>query len=114
MSLNAKWRRSNAVWLTGALAAASLAAAAQQPAPQPAPQAAPQGRSQSHSQAAGVLRVQLRPRLVPGVTMRYQIEVESTSDTTHGGVVKDPQGPSRLIVTWNATVRMEVLSGNAS
>jgi hypothetical protein len=46
--------------------------------------------------------------------MRYQIQVESTSDTTRSGAVQDPQGPSHLIVTWDATVRMEVLSGNTA
>ena len=112
MFLNAKRRRQGrALWLAAVLAATALAVSAQQSAQQ---QAAPQSRNQARSQANDPLRVHLRTRLTPGVVMRYRIEVESTSDTTHGGAVQDPQGPSHLIVTWDATVRMEVLSGNAA
>ena len=37
------------------------------------------------------------------------MQFETTTDTTRSGLASDPQGPSSLIVDWNATVRMEVL-----
>ena len=38
------------------------------------------------------------------------MEFETTTQTSRSGVASDPEGPSSLVVTWNATVRMEVLS----
>ena len=102
MNLNARRQRRRVAWLAGTLAALSLVIAARQPA------------TAARAQTRGAARVQPRPRLTPGVVMRYQIEVQSTSDTSHSGAVQDPQGPSHLIVTWNATIRMEALSGNAA
>jgi hypothetical protein len=37
------------------------------------------------------------------------MEFETTTDTKRSGLASDPQGPSSLVVDWNATVRMEVL-----
>src|ERR1700722_720703 len=54
-------------------------------------------------------RVSLAPRFIPGETFRYEMQFETTTDTTRSGLASDPQGPSSLIVDWNATVRMEVL-----
>ena len=53
----------------------------------------------------------LHPKLVPGEVMRYQVEFQTTSDTKAGGTVADPEGPSRVVITWNAKVRLEVLAG---
>jgi hypothetical protein len=58
-------------------------------------------------------RVSLVPRFVPGETFRYEMEFETTTDTTRSGMTKDPQGPSSLVVDWNATVRMEILATDA-
>src|ERR1700688_2674186 len=54
-------------------------------------------------------RVSLSPRFVPGDTFRYEMQFETSTDTTRSGLASDPQGPSSLVVDWNATVRMEVL-----
>jgi hypothetical protein len=55
------------------------------------------------------LRIDLRPKLVPGAVLRYQVQLQTITDTKRSGAVSDPQGPSRLVVTWDATVRLEVL-----
>jgi hypothetical protein len=59
-------------------------------------------------------RVSLSPRFVPGETFRYEMEFETTTNTTRSGLASDPQGPSSLVVDWNAAVRMEVLPGDAN
>jgi hypothetical protein len=59
-------------------------------------------------------RVSLTPRFVPGETFRYEMEFETTTETSRSGLAADPQGPSSLVVDWDATVRMEVLPTDAS
>jgi len=54
-------------------------------------------------------RIDLRPKLLPGVVLRYQIQLQTITDTKRTGAISDPQGPSRLAVTWDATVKLEVL-----
>jgi len=54
------------------------------------------------------LRASLTPRFVPGEKFRYVMEYETTTETSRSGLATDPQGPSNLVVDWNATVRMEV------
>lgn len=51
----------------------------------------------------------LRPKLVPGEVLVYQIQLQTITDTKPTGAISDPQGPSRLAVTWDATVKLEVL-----
>ena len=46
--------------------------------------------------------------------MRYDIEFETSSETKRSGAVEDPQGPSRVLITWDATVRLEVLGDATS
>jgi hypothetical protein len=58
-------------------------------------------------------RVSLTPRFVPGQTFRYEMEFETTTETSRSGLASDPQGPSNLVVDWNATVRIEVLPADA-
>jgi hypothetical protein len=60
-----------------------------------------------------VPRVSLSPRFIPGETFRYEMEFETTTDTKRSGLASDPQGPSSLVVDWNATVRIEVLPADA-
>lgn len=70
--------------------------------------------AQKHSKAAppaAPSRPDLKPKLVPGEVMRYQIEFQTTSDTKSGGAIQDPQGPSRITIVWDARVRLEVLRG---
>ena len=59
-------------------------------------------------------RVSLSPRFIPGETFRYEMEFETTTDTKRSGLASDPQGPSSLVVDWNATVRIEVLPADAT
>jgi len=63
---------------------------------------------------AGAARVSLSPRFVPGETFRYEMEFETTTETSRSGFASDPQGPSSLVVDWNATVRIEVLAADAA
>src|SRR5882672_3950356 len=58
-------------------------------------------------------RVSLTPRFVPGQTFRYEMEFETTTATSRSGLASDPQGPSSLVVDWNAAVRIEVLPADA-
>ena len=53
------------------------------------------------------------PKLIPGEVMRYQVEFQTTSDTKSGGAVQDPEGPSHVVIIWDARIRLEVLSGPA-
>ena len=88
------------------LAGASGTRAQVSPAKKSAPQH-PQKRS------AAVPRVSLTPRFVPGQTFRYEMEFETTTETSRTGLAADPQGPSSLVVNWNAAVRVEVLPADA-
>ena len=58
-------------------------------------------------------RASLSPRFIPGQTFRYEMEFETTTETTRSGLATDPQGPSSLVVTWNSTVRVDVLPADA-
>jgi hypothetical protein len=78
---------------------------------------APKKSSPSHDPKRGAAsqRVSLTPRYSPGQVFRYAMEFETTTDTTHSGFASDPQGPSSLAITWDATIRMEILpSENAA
>ena len=66
-----------------------------------APQSGPKPSAAPH--------VDLRPKLVPGEVLVYQIQLQTITDTKPTGAISDPQGPSRLAVTWDATVKLEVL-----
>lgn len=68
----------------------------------------------SKKDSRGTERVSLTPRFIPGQTFRYQMEFETTTDTRRSGFGTDPQGPTSLVVNWDAIVRMEVLSTDAS
>ena len=71
-------------------------------------------RAQSGSKAPpSNPRIDLHPKLVAGEVLRYQVQLQTVTDTKRSGAVSDPQGPSRLTVTWDATVRLDVL-GQAS
>jgi hypothetical protein len=64
--------------------------------------------------AAASPRVSLDPKFRAGQTFRYEMEFETTTNTSRSGLASDPQGPTSLVVDWNATVRMEVLPADAS
>lgn len=80
-------------------------------------QTAPSKKSepaQKQKDGAASARVSLAPRFMPGQTFRYEMEFETTTDTKRTGLASDPQGPSSLVVDWNATVRIEVLPADAA
>jgi len=81
-----------------------------------AQETAPPKASPSRGQKGGAAstRVSLTPRFAPGQTFRYEMEFETTTDTKRTGLASDPQGPSSLVVDWNATVRIEVLPADAA
>ncbi len=66
-------------------------------------------QSQSRSKTSPSPRIDLRPKLVPGEVLRYQVQLQTITDTKRTGAISDPQGPSRLTVTWDATIKLEVL-----
>jgi hypothetical protein len=76
----------------------------------------PAGSTANGNQSGKVTaaRVSLSPRFSPGQVFRYEVEFETTTSTTRSGLTKDPEGPSKLVITWDATVRMEVLPAGAT
>lgn len=76
-------------------------------------QSSPRAQAQNPSNPAGAFpRIHLRPQLLPGAVFRYQIQFQTSSQTSRSGTVTDPQGPSQTVVTWNAVLRVEVLPGS--
>jgi hypothetical protein len=59
-------------------------------------------------------RVSLSPRFIAGQTFRYEMESEATTETSRSLLASDPQGPSSLVVDWNATVRIDILPADAT
>jgi hypothetical protein len=64
---------------------------------------------QSGPKHSAPTRVDLRPKLVPGEVLVYQIQLQTITNTKRTGAISDPEGPSRLAITWDATVKLEVL-----
>jgi hypothetical protein len=58
--------------------------------------------------------ISLSPRFSVGQAFRYEMEFETITSTSRSGFAADPQGPSQLMITWNATLRMEVLPAETS
>jgi hypothetical protein len=54
-------------------------------------------------------KISLSPRFVAGQSYRYEMEFETTNDTSRSGFAADPEGPSSVVVDWGATVRIDVL-----
>jgi hypothetical protein len=42
------------------------------------------------------------------------MEFETTTATSRSGLAADPQGPSKLVITWDATILLEVFPGEAN
>jgi hypothetical protein len=76
-------------------ATALLAQTNPQPKPHPRPAAAP---------------VVLHPHFAPGQVLRYTIELVTTTAGDSSGAVQDSAASGQLVVTWDATVRIEVLA----
>jgi len=69
--------------------------------------------ARTQKNAAVSPRVSLAPRFIPGQAFRYNMEFETTTNTSRSGLASDPEGPSSLVVDWNAAVRMDVLAAGA-
>jgi hypothetical protein len=67
-------------------------------------------KSSAQKSASAPQRVTLSPQYVKAQVVRYQLQVTTITDTHHGGAIRDPQGPTKLTVVWNAITRLEVLS----
>src|SRR5260370_1581992 len=71
-------------------------------------------KTQKNNTGATPPRVSLAPRFSAGQSFRYAMEFETTTATSQSGLAKDPQGPSKLVITWDATILLEVLPAEAS
>jgi hypothetical protein len=92
-----------------ALLLLSHATGAQKKAPEIIP-----AKPQKNNTATSPPRVSLSPRFSVGQAFRYAMEFETTTATSQSGLAKDPQGPSKLVITWDATILLEVLPTEAS
>ena len=59
-------------------------------------------------------RIHLAPKLVPGQSLRYQIDAHTVTTSRSSGRIEDPQGPSKSDITLAATLRLEVLPAAAN
>jgi hypothetical protein len=68
--------------------------------------------SSRHAQksATASQRVTLTPQYAQGQIVRYQMQATTITNTHHGGAIRDPQGPTKMTLVWNAITRLEVLS----
>jgi hypothetical protein len=87
----------------------SSAAVAQKKAPENSPE-----KERQNTSTTSPPSVSLSPRFSPGQTFRYNMEFETTTATSRSGMAADPQGPSKLVIDWDATILLEVLPTEAS
>ncbi len=66
-------------------------------------------KKSKHATLPAEPRVSLSPRFSPGQAFRYSMEFETTTATSRSGLAADPQGPSKLVITWNAVILLQVL-----
>jgi len=57
-------------------------------------------------------RIHLAPKLVPGQSLRYQIDARTLTTSRSSGRIEDPQGPSNSEVNLTAVVRLEILASS--
>jgi hypothetical protein len=70
----------------------------------------PYAKSIAPKSATATQRVMLTPQYAQGQIVRYQMQATTITDTHHGGAIRDPQGPTKMTLVWNAITRIEVLS----
>jgi hypothetical protein len=70
--------------------------------------AAPPQRAASSAQN----RIHLAPKLIPGQSLRYQIDTRTLTASRSSGRIEDPQGPSQSEVNLAAVVRLEILASS--
>jgi len=92
-----------------ALLLISSAAGAQKKTPEKSP-----ANTRQSAISTSTPRVSLSPRFSPGQVFRYSMEFETTTATSRSGMAKDPQGPSKLVIDWDATILLEVLPAEAN
>jgi hypothetical protein len=59
-------------------------------------------------------RISLSPRFSPGQSFLYQMKFENTTTGSRSGLASDPQGPSKLTITWDTTIRLDILTGESA
>jgi len=82
------------------------------PSPAPSQSRPPQkknSKAQNGPTVESAPRVSLSPRFFPGESIRYSMEFETTTSTSRSGLAADPEGPSKLVITWDATILLQVL-----
>ncbi|MBI1750257.1 MAG: hypothetical protein HYR59_06280 [Acidobacteria bacterium] len=57
-------------------------------------------------------RIKLAPKLVPGQSLRYQIDARTVTTSRSSGRIEDPQGPAMSEVNLAAVVRLEILASS--
>jgi hypothetical protein len=80
--------------------------------PSLSPQTSQPSSSKSNPQkiSSAAQRVFLTPQYAQGQIIRYQMQATTITETHHGGAIRDPQGPTKMTLVWNAITRLEVLS----
>jgi hypothetical protein len=76
--------------------------------------AAPKEKKSRHATGSTQPPVSLSPRFSPGQAFRYAMEFETTTTSSRSGIATDPQGPSKLVIAWDATILLEVLPAETS
>jgi hypothetical protein len=102
--------RHHAPWLAAILAAATASAICTPVSSTDTPAGALLNLGTVQKSAAAPKRITLTPQYAQGQIIRYQMQTTTITDTHHGGAIRDPQGPTKLTVVWNAITRLEVLS----
>ena len=65
--------------------------------------------AQKRAAPAAPQRIHLTPKLVPGQSLRYQLDARTFTTSRSSGRIEDPQGPSQSEVTLAAIVRLDIL-----
>jgi hypothetical protein len=76
--------------------------------------AGPKEKKSNRTTASTEPRVSLAPRFSPGQAFRYSMEFETTTSTSRSGLAADPEGPSKLVITWDATILLQVLPADTN
>lgn len=66
------------------------------------------------TQKPGPQRVRIAPQFTVGSVHRYQMQFRTITDARRTGVVEDPQAAAQAEISWDTTVRVEVLSAEAA
>lgn len=59
-------------------------------------------------------RVSLSPRFAPGQSFLYEMQFQNDTASSRTGFAADPQGPSKLTITWDTTISLDVEPGEAT